>query len=139
METFQYYCNHCCYYVETRGPWPYVDSSDQIQGLMALVFCPTCDKTKRYMIVRYGKPLPSPADIWLSDIPRKTKTVCHSCRSPVYFIIPESVVCPRCHKGTFEVIGPFREDLDRSPVPPPQTPLRVRQNGQTIRMDDPSF
>lgn len=137
METFQYYCNHCSYYVETRGPWPYVDSSDQIQGLMALVFCPTCDRTKEYRIVRYEKPLSSLTDIWLSGVSRRTKMICHKCKEPVYFIIPESVVCPRCRKGTFEVIGPFGEDLDRSPVPPPQTPLRVRQNGQTIRIPRP--
>jgi LSD1 subclass zinc finger protein len=106
---------------------------------VALVFCPACDKTKEYQIVRYEKPLSSLSDIWLSEIPKKTKMVCHKCRSPVYFSLPAgSVKCPRCKKGTFEVFEPSEEDFERSPVPPPQTPLRVKQNGKTIRIPMPT-
>jgi DNA excision repair protein ERCC-4 len=106
---------------------------------MALVFCPACDKIKEYTIVSYEKPLSSLADIWLSDIPRRTKTVCHKCKNPVYFTMPsESVKCPRCKRGTFEVFEPFEEDCSRFPVLPPQTPLRVRQDGRTIRIPRPT-
>jgi len=138
METFRYSCNNCSYLIETRGPWPWYNSSGQIQGLMALVFCPACDKIKEYTIVRYEKPLSSLADIWLSDIPRRTKTVCHKCKNPVYFAIPpESLKCPRCKRGTFEVFEPFEEDCSASPVPPPNSPLRVKQNGKAIRIPRP--
>jgi DNA excision repair protein ERCC-4 len=139
MENHQYLCNHCNYLIETRGPWPYFNSAGQIQGLMALVFCPECDKIKEYTIVKYERPLSSWADIWLSDVPRETKTVCHKCKKPVYLIIPhESVKCPRCKNGTFENFEPFEGDFVRSPVPPPQTPLRVKQNGKTIRIPKPT-
>jgi DNA excision repair protein ERCC-4 len=139
METFRYSCNDCSYLIETRGPWPYYNSSGQIQGLMALVFCPACDKIKEYTIVRYEKPLSLLADIWLSDIPRKTKILCRKCRNPVHFILPlETVVCPRCKRGTFEVFESYEEDFERSPVPPPQTPLKVKQDGKTIRIPKPT-
>jgi hypothetical protein len=138
VETFQNYCNHCSYYVETRGPEPYYDSSGRIQGLMALVFCPTCDRTKEYRIVEYEKPFSSLTDIWLSDVPRKTKVVCHKCKKPVHFIIPpETVKCPRCKRGTFEKFEPFKEEFNKVPVPPPQFPLRVRQDGKSIRIPRP--
>jgi len=138
MEIFRYRCNNCNYLIETRGPWPSYDSLGRIQGLMALVFCPVCDKTKKYTIVKYEKPLPSLADIWLSDIPKKVKTLCRKCKRQVHFIIPsETVKCPRCKKGRFEVFEPFEENFERSPVPPPQTPLRVRQNGKTIHIPKP--
>jgi hypothetical protein len=106
---------------------------------MALVFCPECDKIKEYAVVRYEKPLSSFADIWLSDIQRKTKTVCHKCRNPVYFDIPPgSVKCPRCKKGTFGLYEPLgEEEVEYVPVPPSQSPLRVRQDGKTIRIPRP--
>lgn len=139
MNTFRFTCNYCSYLIETRGPWPYYSSPGQIQGLMALVFCPECDKIKEYAVVRYDKPLSSFADIWLSDIQRKTKTVCRKCRNPIYFDIPPgSVKCPRCKKGTFENYETFEEDFDRSPVPPPMGPLKVRQDGKTIRVPKPT-
>jgi hypothetical protein len=107
---------------------------------MARVFCPVCDKIKEYTIVKYEKPLSSLADIWLSSTARKTKIVCHKCKNPVYFIIPpESVKCPRCKKGTFQAFDSREEDfIERSPVPPPQSPLRVRQNGKAIRIPKPT-
>jgi len=139
METFRYSCDYCSYLIETRRPWPDFNSSGQIQGLMAFVYCSTCDKTKKYTIVRYEKPLSSLADIWLSDIPRRVRMVCHKCKNPVYFAIPpESVKCPRCKKGTFEVFEHLEEDFDKSPVPPPQSPLRVKQNSKTIRIPKPT-
>ena len=139
METHQYICSYCSYFIETQGPWPHYNSIDKIQGLMAIVFCPTCDKTKKYGIVKYGRPLSSLADIWLTDIHRKTKIVCHKCRKPVYFVIPSgSVKCPRCKKGAFEEWGHSEEKpIAKSPVPPPQSPLRVRQRGNTIRIPKP--
>jgi len=45
---------------------------------------------------------------------------------------------PRCKKGTFENFEPLVEDFDRSPVPPPRTPLRVRQNERTVRIPKPT-
>jgi len=139
MDTLQYSCNYCSYLIETRGPWPYYISPGQIQGLKAFVYCPTCDKTKEYAIVRYEKPLSSLADIWLSDMRRKTKTICHKCRNPVYFDIPpRSVKCPRCKRGTFEIYEPFEEGFNSFPVPPPVGPLKVRQGGKTIRVPRPT-
>jgi len=139
MENFRFSCNRCRYFIETRGPWPFYNSSGQIEGLTALVFCSACDKIKEYTVARYEKPLSSLADIWLSDIPRRTKTVCHKCKNPVYFAMPsKSVKCPRCRRGTFEVFESFKENCNGSPVPPPQTPLRVRQNGKTIRIPRPT-
>ena len=137
VENNQYMCNYCNYVIETGGLRPSYDSSGMIEGLIALVFCPTCDKIKSYMIVKYKNPLPSVADIWLSDTPRKTKMLCHRCRNPVHFIIPESVVCPRCHKGAFEIFKLLEEDFNISPVPPSQSPLKVRQDGKTIQIPMP--
>ncbi len=139
MENFRFSCNHCSYLIETRGPWPYYNSFGQIQGLTAVVFCPACDKTKEYMIVRYEKPLSSLTDIWLSDIARRTKTFCQKCKNPVYLTMPsESVKCPRCKRGTFDVFESSEEDFSPSPVAPPQTPLRVKQNGKMIQVPKPT-
>jgi len=139
MNTFRFTCNYCSYLIETREPWPYYSSPGQIQGLMALVFCPECDKIKEYAVVRYEKPLSSFADIWLSDIQRKTKLVYRKCKGPVYLILPEGIVkCPRCKKGTFGLYEPLgEEEVEYGPVPPSQSPLRVRQDGKTIRIPRP--
>jgi len=114
-------------------------SSGPIHGLLANVYCPSCDKIKTYPIVEYEKPLTSPNEIWLSHIPRKTREVCHKCNRPVFLALPSgSTKCPRCRRGTFEIDEPFGEDSNRSPVPPPSGPLRIRQGGKTIRVPRPT-
>jgi len=153
MQTYQYSCNYCHYFVETKGPWPYFreekkrrcqrgnsnTASESVQGLKAVIYCPVCDKEKEYSIVEYEEPLLSIADIWLSSIPRKTKMICHKCRGPVYLILPSGTVkCPRCKKGTFELFEPLEEGVVKCPVLPPQTPLKVRQKGRAIRVPKPT-
>lgn len=149
MNTYEYSCSHCDYFIKTSGPWPYYghikklgftdDLSGPIYGLTARIYCPTCDKEKDYVIVQYKTPLTSIDDIWLRDIPRTTKMTCHKCKQPVYFMLPEgSIKCPRCKKGVFE---PFRFEEDThyfSPVPPPRTPLKVRQGGKPIHVPKPT-
>jgi len=139
--------------VETKGPWPYFKeekkmqsergnlspASESVYGLKAVIYCPVCDKKKEYTIVEYEEPLLNITDIWLSNVPRKTKVICHKCRGPVYLILPSGgVKCPRCHKGTFEVFEPWEEDGVKCPVPPPQTPLKVRQKGRVIHVPKPT-
>jgi hypothetical protein len=154
MQTYSYLCSYCNYFIETSGPWPYykqktekvqyenfIDAScGPIHGLIANVYCHTCDKSKKYPIVEYGKPLSSLSDVWLSDITRKTKRVCHKCKGPVYLVLPSGVVkCPRCKKGTFEIFDPsLKRDEATYPVPPPNSPLRVRQRGGAIRVPKPT-
>ena len=153
MQTYEYLCNHCHHFVKTEGPWPYRKEGKQrrtldtppgtapgpIDGLMALVYCPTCDKNRLYPIVEYKSPLFSLDEIWWSDGPRKTRTLCYRCKSPVYLVLPPgSVKCPRCRKGTFEGLEPFPEArAGLSPVPPPRSPLRIRQDGRSIQVPRP--
>jgi hypothetical protein len=154
MQTYSYSCNYCHYFIETEGPLPYhkqrkrkiryenfIDgSSGPIHGLKALIYCPSCDKKKQYDIVEYEKPLSSLNDIWLTNLPRKTKMVCHKCKSPVYLVFPLGAVkCPRCKKGMFETLDPSQEmEKVKFPVPPPNLPLRVRQRGETVRIPKPT-
>jgi Zn finger protein HypA/HybF involved in hydrogenase expression len=154
-QIYRFLCCYCNYLVETEGPWPYWREgkvrqyyeslyeacSRPIQGLMARVYCPYCDKKKEYRIVEYEKPLPNLSGIWWTDIPRKTKLSCHRCKKPVYFILPPGEVkCPRCKKGTFDLYEPMaREESECLPVAPPNLPLRVRQNGKTIRIPKPTI
>jgi len=152
MQTWEYSCNACGYFIKTGGPRPYdrqkskrvqyenftEASSGPIHGLLADVYCPSCDKIKTYPIVQYGTPLFSLSEIWLSDIPRKTQKVCYRCKNPVFLTFsPGTVKCPRCRKGTFETNEPFVEEFNSSPVPPPMGPLKVRQGGKTIRVPRP--
>jgi hypothetical protein len=153
VQTYEYSCSYCHYFVETQGPWPYCKekgvkrqyknlheaSSGSIHGLIANVYCPTCDRIKVYQIVEYENPLSSLLDVWLSDIPRKTKRVCYKCKKSVFLILPPgSVRCPRCHKGTFEVFEPLEEEFGQRPVPPPSSPLQIRQKGKAIRIPKPT-
>jgi hypothetical protein len=153
MQIYSYLCSYCNYFIETSGPWPYykqktekvqyenfIDaSSGPIHGLRALIYCPVCDKRKEYDIVEYEKPLSSLNEIWLTSLPRKTKTVCHKCKTPVFLIFPPgSVKCPRCRKGTFDLFEPLEEDVVKCPVPPPHSPLQVRQKGKAIHVPKPT-
>ena len=154
MQTYSYSCSYCNYFIETSGPWPYykqktekvqyenfIDaSSGPIHGLRALIYCPVCDKKKEYDIVEYEKPLSSLNEIWLASLPRKTKMVCHKCKCPVYLVLPSGAVkCPRCKKGMFETFNPLQEmEKVKFPVPPPNSPLRVRQRGGAIRVPKPT-
>lgn len=152
MQTYKYSCNNCHYFIETSGPWSYTREgktkkphrvlyetySGSIHGLTADVFCPSCDKKKRYHIVEYEKPLTSRDEIWLTELPRKKRMICQRCKNPVFLILPPSGVrCPRCKKGTFEVFEPLEEDLGQYPVPPPRSPLKVRQEGKAIQVPKP--
>jgi DNA excision repair protein ERCC-4 len=153
METYQYFCSDCNYFVETSGPWPFYKqekekvryknfldaSSGPIHGLRAQVYCPACDKKKEYDIVEYEKPLSSLDEIWLDSFSKKTKMICHKCKKPVYLVLPSGVKCPRCKKGEFETFTPFLgAEKTRSPVPPPVSPLRVRQGGSAVRIPKPT-
>ena len=115
-------------------------SSGPIHSLRALIYCPLCDKRKEYDIVEYEKPLGSLNEIWLAILPRKTKMVCHKCKGPVYLVLPSGAVkCPRCKKGTFKTLNPSQEmEKVKFPVPPPNSPLRVRQKGGAIRVPKPT-
>jgi hypothetical protein len=140
--------------IETRGPWPYCkdkkarieckDYTDaflgKISGLMALVYCPICDKNKEYPIVQYKTSLASVSEIWLTTAPRRTNLLCHKCKHPVYLLFPPRTVrCPRCKKGTFEPLQVLAEEVRGSnPVPPPKTSIKVRQNGKTIHIPKPT-
>lgn len=155
MQTYRYSCDHCFYFIETSGPWPYYKqrkqkvryedfmdaSSGPIHGLRAQVYCPSCDKKKEYPIVEYEKPLSNLSAIWWTDIPRKTKLTCHRCKEPVYLILPPGEVkCPRCKKGTFELYEPIPgEEAECFPVPPPVSPLRIRQGGKPVRIPKPTI
>ncbi len=153
MQTYSYSCSYCNYFIETSGPWPcykqerekvqyenFIDaSSGPIHGLRALIYCPVCDKKKEYDIVEYEKPLSSLNEIWLASLPRKTKMVCHKCKGPVYLVLPSGAVrCPRCKKGKFELFEPLEEDVGKGPVPPPQSPLKVRQRGKAVHIPKPT-
>ncbi len=153
MNTYEYSCSHCNYFIETSGPWPYYGKdtkkrvtpgqfympADPIRGLTARVYCPTCDKEKDYIIVQYKIPLMKPDDVWLEDMPRKTRMNCRKCGQAVYLILPEkSIPCPRCKKGVFET---FRCDVDARPyypLAPTKLALRVRQDGKPITVPKPT-
>lgn len=153
MQTYSYSCNHCSYFVETRGPWPFHRQENKrvfqktftdrpsvpIHGLRAIVYCPSCDKKKEYDIVKYEIPLTNPDEIWLTDLPRKRRMVCHRCKKPVFLVLPPSRVrCPRCKKGTFEPFNPLQDfEEEKFPVSPPSAPLRVKQKGELIRIPKP--
>ncbi len=154
-QSYRFLCSECNYLVETEGPWPYWREGKArhsyeslyeactrpIHGLMAIVYCPHCDKKKEYPIVEYERPLPNLSGIWWTDIPRKTKLSCHRCKEPVYLILPPGEVkCPRCKKGTFDLYEPMaREASECFPVPPPTSPLRVRQAGKSVRVPKPTI
>lgn len=153
MNTYEYSCSHCNYFIETSGPWPYCRQRNKkpgkpgfadyipgpIDGLAARVYCPVCDKEKDYVIVKYKNPLAKLDDIWLQTIPRTTRMTCHKCKHPVYLIVPDaSVKCPRCKRGTFQPFR-FEEDGRRSyPVPATKTSLKVIQDGKSITVPRPT-
>jgi len=154
MNTYRYSCSHCNYFIETNGPWPYYgkdtgsvchkdytgSTRGPIRGLIAQVYCPVCDKEKKYVIVEYKTPLNAIDEIWLKGFPSKTRMVCHKCKKPVFITLPgKPVKCPRCRKGTFE---PFDNDIfettDVNPVPPPKNPLVIKQGGKLIPVPKPT-
>ena len=154
-QSYKFLCSYCNYLVETEGPWPYFKEGKQrlpykdpreaclgpVYGLMASVYCPTCDKKKEYPIVEYVKPLKNLCEIWWTTTVKKTRSTCYRCKKPVYLILPAGTVkCPRCAKGTFDHYEPSaREERDCSPVPPPSAPLKVRQNGRSIQVPRPTL
>jgi len=153
MQTYSYLCSYCNYFIETSGPWPYFKigkkrqskgpnfcaALESVHGLKAVIYCPVCDKEKENTIVEYEEPLLNITDIYLSSVPRKTKMVCHKCKKPVFLTLPPSSVrCPRCHKGTFELFEPLEEDVGKCPVPPPRSPLKVRQKGKAVHIPKPT-
>ncbi len=153
MKCYEYSCSYCNYFIETSGPWPYFGKSsrklccegytgkisDPVQGLLAKIYCPVCDKEKEYMIVEYKTPLQTVDDIWLKGIPHKTRMNCHKCKSPVFLTLPEgSVKCPRCGKGVFEPFEPIEDLTSFNPVPPPKNPLVVKQDGKSISVPKPT-
>jgi len=154
MNTYEYSCSHCNYFIETRGPWPYYgkdigkfchkdhtgSARGLIHGLIAQVYCPVCDKEKKYVIVEYKTPLNAIDEIWLKGFPSKTRMTCYKCKNPVFLTLPEgSVKCPRCMKGTFESFdNNIFETTDVDPVPPPKNPLIVRHGGKLIPVPKPT-
>ncbi len=151
-QIYRYLCSYCSYLVETKGPWPYCRGGKQrhsyenlreacsgpVQGLMARVYCPRCDKNKEYAIVEYESPLANLSEVWWAA-PEKTKVMCHKCRGKVHLILPPGEVrCPRCKKGTFDLYEPTaRGESECFPVAPPASPLRVRQAGKPVRVPKP--
>ncbi len=153
MNTYQYSCNSCNYFVETSGPWPFDKTKVQeptgiedmntfpthISGLFAQVYCPTCDKSKKYRIVEYEVPLNALDDIWMKNVPKKTKMTCYKCKKPVFLVIPEGKVkCPRCKKGKFKLYNLGEDETLDAPVPPPSKPLQVKQDGKSIHIPKPT-
>jgi len=132
------------YFKEGRQRYPYMDPSEAFSGpvfgLMANVYCPVCDKKKEYPIVEYAKPLRDLSEIWWNTTSRKVQSRCHKCKKPVYLILPpRAVKCPRCKKGTFDLYEPLvHEEAECLPVPPPVTPLKVRQDGRPIHVPKPT-
>jgi predicted DNA-binding protein YlxM (UPF0122 family) len=151
-QSYRFLCSECNYLVETEGPWPYHREggkiwpyrslyeacSGPVHGLKAKVYCARCDKNREYPVVEYGRSLANLSEVWWTT-PQKTKLVCRKCKGPVYLILPEGTVkCPRCKKGTFGLYEPLgEEEVEYVPVPPSQSPLRVRQDGKTIRIPRP--
>jgi DNA excision repair protein ERCC-4 len=153
MNTYQYSCNHCNHFIETSGPWPYYGKnsgkfcweshinnvSGPIHGLIAKIYCPVCDKEKKYIIVEYETPLKALDDIWLQGIPEKTRMTCYKCKNPVFLVLPEgSVKCPRCKKGKFESFESEEIVYPDSPVSAPKGPLLVRQDKKRIPVPKPT-
>lgn len=142
MNTYQYFCNHCNYFVETSGPWPYYGKHGEtkpIHGLTARIYCPVCDKEKDYIIVKYKTPLDMLDDIWLRSTLKITRMTCYKCKSPVFLTLPEgSVKCPRCKKGVFESFEPIEDTPSTNPVSSPKNPLVVRQGGKSISVPKPT-
>lgn len=150
MKTYEYSCNYCGYTIETSGPWPYFgkenrkfcregQASQPIQGLIADVYCPVCDRQKEYVIIQYKTPLTSVDDIWLQAIPRKINMVCRKCKNPVFLTLPQGkVTCPRCKKGVFEPYEDITQECDVSIVLPPKGPLKVKQDGKSIPIPKPT-
>ena len=153
MNRYEYVCSHCSYSIKTSGPWPYYkknkkkllledylnNHSEPIYGLHAKVYCPNCDKEKRYKIVEYETPLNAVDDIWIKGIPRKTRMVCHKCKKPVFLTLPgKPVKCPRCKKGVFEPFEPIEDTPSTNPVSSPKNPLVVKQGGKLISVPKPA-
>ena len=147
MNKYEYSCSRCNYFVETSGPWPYYggrtgkvgnpECTDNIwgpiYGLTAKVYCRTCDKEKDYIIVEYKTPLDTLDDVWLSEVSRKTKMVCHKCKNPVFLaLLKKPVKCPRCKKGIFEPYH-FEEDIRLSMKIVPRIAPPVREGTVWIR------
>ena len=113
MKTYEYSCNHCSYTIETSGPWPYFGRENRklcreghisgpIQGLIAEIYCPVCDRQKEYVIVQYKTPLTSVDDIWLQTTPRKTNMMCRKCKKPsVLNITSREGYVPPVQEGGF--------------------------------------
>jgi uncharacterized Zn finger protein (UPF0148 family) len=154
MNTYQFSCNHCNYFVETSGPWPYYGkhggkvsnyeyincTTEPIYGLTAKIYCPVCDKEKDYIIVKYKTPLNMLDDVWLRSTPGKTRMICYKCKSPVFLTLPEgSVKCPRCKKGVFESFERIEDSSSKNPVPSPKNPLVIRQDGKLISVPKPTI
>jgi len=155
MTNNEYICRHCHYTIQTGGPWPYRKDEDgdrvlctdlgaqepaQILGLVADMYCPTCDAEKRYVMVKYKQPLSDICDIWSSCAPRKVSITCRKCGEPLLLAIPpEAVNCPRCQTGSFEPVDDdLLESPPKRPVRPPRTPLVVRQRGRSIPVPRPT-
>ncbi len=153
MRHYEYSCSHCNYFIDTSGPWPYYGKElrklcyegyanhilEPIRGLIAKTYCPSCDKEKEYVVVKYESPLKAVDDIWLTDIPRRTRMLCHKCKHPVFLTLPEKPVrCPRCKKGVFEPFEPMEDLPSTNPAPPPKNPLVVRQGGKSIPVPKPT-
>jgi DNA excision repair protein ERCC-4 len=155
MNVYQYSCDYCSHSVETSGPWPYYGKnigrlcredymnkiSEPIYGLLAEIYCPVCDKEKKYIIVEYETPLNAIDAIWLQGIPGKARMTCYKCKSPVFLVLPEgSVKCPRCKKGMFEHAIPLELEGEyiEYPIAAPKGPLRIRQNGKSIAVPKPT-
>ena len=154
MKYYEYSCSHCNYFIETSGPWPYYGKNtrrlcrqgytgsihEPIHGLIAQIYCPTCDKEKEYVIVEYKTPLHAVDDIWCQGVPGKVRMTCYKCKSPVFLVLPEgSVKCPRCKKGVFESFEVIEDLSSMNPVPSPKNPLVVKQGGKSIPVPKPTI
>ena len=156
MQEYIYDCSYCNYSIQTKGPFPYYNEEGEnvpldnfheslihsAIGLMANIYCPKCDIEKRYIIAKYKEPVSNVLDIWAGSITKSSKKVCHKCKKPIYLILPDNKIkCPRCKKGTFSIDTDDiddEEDFDLTPVPAPKGPLRIVQNGKSVKVPKPT-
>ena len=121
-------CNTCLYSVETSGPWEFyrdekgrrhvfghpVPVSEKavqrgIYGLFEEVYCPTCEKVVKAILVEFKEPCRDPLQMWsgqcepMDEYKKESAVKCPKCRNKYLILEPDNdhpPSCPKCEKGT---------------------------------------